>query len=129
MARCQAIKADGERCKGEASPGAEWCYSHDPAHAEERRRNASRGGKAGGRGRPGADLADLKREVRAVIGGVLTGRIAQGPGAVALQGFNTLLRAAKVEMDMREQQELIERIEALERGLEQRGDGSWQRRA
>ncbi len=97
MARCQAIKPSGERCKGDASPGAEWCYSHDPAHAEQRRRNASRGGKTGGRGRGGTDLADLKRDIRGVIDGVLAGTILQGPGVVALQGFNVLLRAQKVE--------------------------------
>ncbi len=125
MARCQAIKPDGERCKGDASPGAEWCYSHDPAHAEERRRNASRGGRSGGRGRPGTGLADLKRDVRKVIDGVLEGAVTQGPGAVALQGYNTLLRAAKVELEVREQTELIERIEALERGQDQKGDRSW----
>ncbi|MDP9481353.1 MAG: hypothetical protein M3R38_37760, partial [Actinomycetota bacterium] len=77
--------------------------------------------------RPLADLADLKRDVRKVIDGVLEGKVPQGPGAVALQGFNVLLRAAKVEMDIREQAELIERIEALERGQDQKGDGSWQR--
>ncbi len=125
MARCQAIKADGERCKGEASPGAEWCYSHDPARAEQRRRNASRGGKAGGKGRPGTDLADLKRDIRSVIDDVLAGKVQQGPAAVALQGYNALLRAAKVELDVREQQELIERIEALERGRDQKGGRSW----
>ncbi len=114
MARCQAIKADGERCRGEATPGVEWCYSHDPARAEERRRNASRGGRRGGRGRAGTDLADLKRDIRGVIDGVLAGTISQGPGAVALQGYNALLRAAKVELEVREQTELIERIEALE---------------
>ncbi len=125
MARCQAIKPNGERCKGDASPGAEWCYSHDPAHAEQRRRNASRGGRSGGRGRAGTDLADLKRDIRGVIDGVLAGTILQGPGAVALQGYNALLRAAKVGLEVREQQELIERIEALEWGRNQKGDRIW----
>ncbi len=45
---------------------------------------------------------------------MLAGTILQGPGAVALQGFNVLLRAQKVELEVREQTELIERIEALE---------------
>jgi hypothetical protein len=76
------------------------------------------GGKRGGRGRPCADLADLKRDVRKVVEGVLSGEVPQGPGAVALQGYNTLLRAAKVELDVREQQELIERLEELEAVLE-----------
>ena len=72
------------------------------------------------------DLADLKRDVRNVIDGVLSGEILQGPGAVALQGYNTLLRAAKVELDIKEQAELIERLEALEQAAEdQRGGNRW----
>jgi hypothetical protein len=51
------------------------------------------------------------------------------PRAVALQGYNTLLRAAKVELDIREQQELIERLEELEAVLERqsgrKGYGTW----
>ncbi len=124
--RCDGITSGGERCKLEATHDS-YCWSHAPETADQRRRRARRGGKAGGRGRPGADLADLKRDVRGVIDGVLAGTILQGPGAVALQGFNVLLRAAKVEMDIREQTELIERIEALERGQDQKGDGSWRR--
>ncbi len=54
---------------------------------------------------------------------MLDGTILQGPGAVALQGYNTLLRAAKVEMDIREQQELIERLEALEAAQERQKEG------
>ncbi len=126
--RCDGITSGGDRCKLEATHGS-YCWAHAPETADERRQRARRGGKAGGRGRPGADLADLKRDVRGVIDGVLDGTILQGPGAVALQGYNTLLRAAKVEMDIREQAEIIERIERLERSREEKGDASWQRRA
>ncbi len=116
----------GGRCKGIAIDGFGLCHAHHPDRAEQRRRAASKGGQRGGRGRPGADLSDLKREVRAVIAGVLEGKVPQGPGAVALQGYNTLLRAAKVEMDIREQTELIERLEALEEASEgQRGGRRW----
>ncbi len=120
--RCSGITSGGDRCKLEATHGS-YCWSHAPETADERRRRASRGGKRGGRGRPGADLADLKRDVRKVIDGVLSGEIPQGPGAVALQGYNTLLRAAKVELDIREQTELIERLEALERVSEGQKEG------
>ncbi|MDP9479866.1 MAG: hypothetical protein M3R38_30095 [Actinomycetota bacterium] len=97
MARCQAIKPNGERCKGEAAPGAEWCYSHDPARAEQRRLNASRGGRSGGRGRPQSEIAGIKKEIRAVISAVISEAIPQGRGAVALQGFGVLLRAQEQE--------------------------------
>ena len=104
--RCDGITSGGERCKLEATHGS-YCWSHAPETADERRRRASRGGKRGGRGRPGADLADLKRKVRKVIDGVLSGEVPHGPGAVALQGYNTLLRAAKVELDIRESRQSL----------------------
>lgn len=107
MTSCTAITQGGGRCKGISIDGSGLCHAHYPDRADARRRSASKGGKRGGRGRPCADLADLKRDVRTVIQGVLSGEVPQGPGAVALQGYNTLLRAAKVELDIREQQELI----------------------
>jgi hypothetical protein len=123
MGVCAGITRAGERCKADATAGAEWCWSHDPAHADERRRRASRGGKRGGRGRPGSDLQDLKGEIRAVITDVLKGEVSTAPAAVALQGYNCLLRAEKLELDIREQTDLIERLEELESVLEhQKGD-------
>ena len=61
MHRCAAIKANGERCKADAMSGAEWCYSHHPDRAEQRSRNASRGGKSGGRGRSNNELGEVLR--------------------------------------------------------------------
>ena len=118
MAGCAGIKPNGERCKGDAMPGSEWCWAHDPDHAEERRRRASRGGKRGGRGRPGSDLAGVKADIRGVIADVLAGEVKTGPAAVALQGYNALIRAEKLELDIREQHELTERLEELEALLE-----------
>jgi len=43
MARCAAIKANGERCKLDATGQQGYCWPHDPAHAEERKRNSRRG--------------------------------------------------------------------------------------
>ncbi len=123
MAPCSGIKADGGRCKAQATHGSEWCINHDPDKAEARRRRASKGGRRGGRGRPGSDLADIKREIRGVIADVLGGGVKTGPGAVALQGYNALMRAEKLELDIREQHELTERLEELERLLEQKDEG------
>lgn len=77
--------------------GYEHCYGHRPDLVQERRRNASKGGKSGGRGRPRTETNALKKEIRSVIGGVLAGSIPQGRGAVILQGFNTLLRVHELE--------------------------------
>ena len=114
MARCARIKDNGERCKGDAMPGADWCYSHDPARAEERRRNASRGGKRGGRGRPGQDLAQIKTRLSDLANDVLGGRVGRGDAAVVGQLLNTVIRAVSVELKVREQMDLIERLEELE---------------
>ena len=123
MAPCSGIKADGGRCKAQATNGSEWYINHDPDKAEARRRRASKGGRRGGRGRPGSDLADIKREIRGVIADVLGGDVKTGPGAVALQGYNALIRAEKLALDIHEQHELTERLEELERLLEQRDEG------
>jgi hypothetical protein len=111
MARCTAIKAKGGRCKNLAATGSDYCPAHDPARADARKRSASKGGRSKG---GGAELKELKREVRAVIGGVLNGRVDKGSGSVALQGFNVLIRATEQERKLLETQELVERVEALE---------------
>jgi hypothetical protein len=123
MSLCAGIKADGGRCGAQAMRDSEWCIGHDPDKAEARRRRASKGGRRGGRGRPGSDLADIKMEIRGVIADVLGGDVKTGPGAVALQGYNALMRAEKLELDIREQQDLTERLEELERLLVQKDEG------
>ena len=98
--------------------GLEWCWNHDPAHADERR-HGHRGGKRGGRGRPQADLAEVKRRLPDLADDVLEGNVDKGVAAVASQILNVYLRAVSVELKAREQLELIERLEALEETLEQ----------
>ncbi len=97
MTTCAALRAGGGRCKGIAMEGHEHCYSHRPDLAGERKQNASKGGRSGGRGRPQTEIAAIKQQIRSVIAGVIGGKIPQGPGAVALQGYNTLLRATEAE--------------------------------
>ncbi len=118
-------KPDGERCKGEAAPGAEWCYSHDPARAEQRRRNASRGGRTGGRGR-GGELVEIKAMLSDLTDKVLAGELETGRAAVANQLINTRLRAVEVERKVRETDDLLERLERLEATREQ-GGNTWRR--
>lgn len=97
MTTCAALRAGGGRCKAMAMDGWEHCYAHRSDLAGERRRNAARGGKSGGRGRPQTETAALKKEIKDVIDGVLDGSIPQGQGAVALQGANALLRVHEFE--------------------------------
>jgi hypothetical protein len=99
-----------------------YCIGHDPGQAEARRRRASKGGKRGGRGRPQAELSDIKRRLSELADEVLEGRQDKAVAAVVSQVLNVYLRAVSVELKVREQTELIERLEALEDALEQRKD-------
>jgi hypothetical protein len=51
---------------------------------------------------------------------VLAGELQTGPAAVANQLINTRWWPIELERKIREQEELIERLEALEEALEQR---------
>ena len=102
MSTCVAIKRDGEPCRARAQEGYEYCYNHRPDTADARREVASRGGRAGGNGRTSAiagatELADVRREVREVAGGVLDGSISTARAAVAIQALNALARVMELE--------------------------------
>ena len=118
MARCAAIKANGERCKVEAIPDAEWCWSHHPDYEEQRRRRASKGGKRGGRGRPSVELVRLQARFEELAEKVLSGEVERGIGAVAGQLLNGARACVRDTLAAREQEELVARLEALEEGLE-----------
>ncbi len=120
MSLCSGIRADGGRCKAQARRNSEWCIGHDPDQAEARRRRASKGGKRGGRGRPQAELAEVKSILRGLAGSVLQGTTDRQDAAVVGQLLNTVIRAVSVELKAREQLELVERLEMLEEALEQR---------
>ena len=124
MAKCSGITRAGTACKGIPIEGSQWCYAHHPDRVDERRRHGSRGGKRGGRGRPRAELASIKERLSDLADDVLEGRQDKGVAAVASQVLNVYLRAVSVELKAREQDELIERLEALEAAQAQNGGGS-----
>src|SRR5215218_6758350 len=124
MSRCAAIKPDGERCKVEAIADAEWCWSHHPDYQQARRRRASKGGKRGGRGRPQAELANIKERLSDLADDVLEGRQDKGVATVVGQLLNTYIRVVAVELKVREQLEITERLEALEEA-QSRGGNRW----
>lgn len=120
MARCAGITAVGSRCKAEAMPREEWCWNHHPDHEQARRRRASKGGKRGGRGRPVTELGALRDENADIRRRLLDGELAPNVAAVAVQSINTDIRAVGAALKAREQEELVERMDALEAVLEQR---------
>jgi hypothetical protein len=113
MPRCAGIKRDGGRCTVIVPPPQTHCYAHDPSRAEERKRNASRGGWSKGR-RGVGEIPDLKSQLEDLAADVLDGKVATGVGAVVNQIINTRLRAIELERKFKETEELEARISALE---------------
>ena|SRR5215213_9335333 len=120
MSLCSGIRADGGRCGAQAIRGTEFCVNHHPDYEAARRRRNSKGGKRGGRGRPIAELGNLRDENAAIRRRLLEGELAPNVAAVAVQSINTDIRAVGAALKAREQEELVERLEALEEALEQR---------
>jgi hypothetical protein len=108
---------------------SEWCINHHPDQAEVRRRRASKGGKRGGRGRPIAELGALRDENADIRRRLLEGELLPNVAAVAVQSINTDIRAVGATLKAREQEELAERVEELERRLSvnqrQKGGRAW----
>ena len=129
MSLCSGIKADGGRCRAQAMRNSEWCIGHDPDQADARRRRASKGGKRGGRGRPQAELHDIKRRLSDLADDVMAGKVNRASAAIAGQLLNTYIRAVGVELRVREQLEVVERLETLEEGLRAQRQGGYNRGA
>jgi hypothetical protein len=117
--RCAGTKRDNSLCTATVEPPQEYCWWHDPANADKRRRAASKAGKA----KPNRELASIKRRLSDLADDVLAGEVEKGVAAVASQVLNVYLRAVSVELKVTEQLELIERLESLEEGLEQQKGG------
>ena len=121
MASCSGIRADGGRCRGIAGTGSEWCPAHDPARHEARKRAASKAAKAKGRANGAGEIHSLKEQLADLYSAVREEQIPPKTAAVAAQIQNVRLRALALERDIREQEELTERIGELERVAEERG--------
>jgi LPS O-antigen subunit length determinant protein (WzzB/FepE family) len=117
VAVCAGIKRDGARCTVVVSGPQDYCYQHDPARAEERRRAASRAGRS----KPSRELVSIKRQLQGLADNVLDGSVDRSDASVAGQLLNILLRAVEVERKAKETDELEERLEALERAQQEGG--------
>src|SRR3712207_6517684 len=124
MSFCAAIKSDGARCKARAMQGSQWCFNHHPGHSEERRRNATKGGKRGGRGRPARlgveGLKDIKDLLKSLTDDVLAGEVERATAIAANQLLNTALKAIELERRWQEIEDLEGRLEDIESVLKVR---------
>jgi hypothetical protein len=120
MHKCAGIKPDGGRCERIVSAEQDYCYSHNPARQEERRRNAARGGKMKATG----EIGRVKARLQALADMVEEGEMDRADAAVIGQIWGTHIRAVGMELKVREVTELEERLENLEQALEQNKRGS-----
>jgi hypothetical protein len=102
-----------------AASGNQWCAFHDPAREQARRRAASKGGKS----KPSKELLDIKQRLSTLADDVLSGEVDKSVGAVVSQILNVYLKAISTELTVREQTELIERMESIEEALQARRKG------
>jgi hypothetical protein len=112
--RCSHTYEDSSRCRRIVGAEQEYCYSHDPQRASERKRNAARGGRAKASG----ELGRVKARLHTLADMVEEGQMDRADAAVISQIWGTYLRAVSVELKAREQMELIERLEMLEGSLQ-----------
>lgn len=110
MAGCSAIKPSGERCRGIAKAGSDWCPAHDPARSDARRRAASKAARS----KPSAEIKGLKDQLATLYEDTLAGRVDKGVAAVLAQIANARTRLLETERRLKEQEELEQRIEQLE---------------
>jgi len=89
----------------------------------DRRRDAKRNGKRGGRGRPNpgtADLARLQHVLEDLADDVLAGTVDKSQAAVACQLLTAARGCIVAAAKLRELETVEERIEALEQALSKR---------
>lgn len=113
---CRATKRNGESCRAPATGSSGYCWAHDPANAEKRRRMAARAGSSKG----GGEITELKTQLKELAAAVLSGEVGRSEAAVVNQILNTRARLIELERKIREQEELAERLEALESVLKVR---------
>lgn len=123
MARCEGRKADGSACERIVGEGQRWCFSHHPARAGERTRNAARAGRARHKARSSSnfELPEMRERLRALMDDAVDGHLEAKRATSAAQLANAFLRTVEIEHRQLETAALEERLEALERELERRG--------
>jgi hypothetical protein len=121
--KCAAITGSGSKCKASAMEGSTWCYNHDPTRQAERKANASKGGKRGGRGRPLTELAALRGELSDLREKLLEGELEPRVVGVATQSINVDARLIDLTLKAKEQMELEQRLEEIEQALAVRKRG------
>jgi hypothetical protein len=134
MARCSAITAKGDRCRGVVVGTSEYCAAHHPDYTERRRRGAAKGGKA--KGNPTRDeVQEIRSVLRHATAQLLRPERQDEPGtepeprtmtradcAVLASVCNVRLRLVEVQRKLVEQEELEQRLRDVEATLARRNN-------
>ena len=121
MARCAFTKRNGGQCGGVAVGPSGGCYAHDPAYELNRKRDARRNGKRGGRGRPNPGTADLQRlqaSFEDLADKILAGTVDRADAAVAIQSCYGTRSCVVASARVRELEEVERRLSDLEKDLD-----------
>jgi LPS O-antigen subunit length determinant protein (WzzB/FepE family) len=113
--RCAGSKRDGSRCTATVNAPQTLCWWHDPAHAKQRSRAASKAGRA----KPSKEIVNIRARLSDLADDVLAGRVDRADAAVAGQLLGTVIRAISAELKVKEQLLLEERLETLEKQLQE----------
>jgi hypothetical protein len=111
MAQCAGTKRNGSPCTVSVEVEQEYCWWHSPVNAQARQQAASRGGKA----KANPLTRTLHRQLEKLAEDVAAGALAPYKAAVIVQALNTRIRLVEVERRIAEQEELLARLEMLER--------------
>jgi hypothetical protein len=125
LTQCSETTRAGAPCKGVAIDALGLCVAHHPEYADARRRNASKGGRRGGRGRPIVAAADVAEQMQSLADKVLAGDLDRADAAVCGQLLNVKLRALEVGRKLKEAEEFEARLEQLEQVMEQKESDRW----
>ena len=115
--QCSAITRSGERCRGIATTGKEWCPAHDPDR-EEARRRAGRIANRGRRMSRASEAREIKATALSLAERVVAGGLEPGRATAACQLYNCALRAMQIEAAIVETEDLAKEVAEMRRKVE-----------
>ena len=96
---CAGVRKSGASCTATVTGENKYCWHHDPAREEERKKIAASGGKS--KGKP-PRIVRIQDNVQDTIDQVKQGKIAPAKAQVMFTGYGVLVRAVEQERKQRE---------------------------
>ena len=122
MKKCGAITSGGQRCQRIINDSESYCFGHDPTRAEQRKQYAAKAAKAKN---AGSELVQIKSRLRQLSEEVIEGKVPTAKASVAAQVLGYYLRATEVQMKLKAQEELEQRLAQLEASYGGGGSKGW----